>query len=243
MLSSDELTPAQKTVLIALETFADFRNGDNAYPGVGTLAAMCRVDEKTVRRALDAAWNRLGLIDRTARANPKAHKSAVWRLVSTGQQSPVEDVSTGQQSPVDTPIEPDFYRASSAFLPDNFGVSTGLQSPPTLGDLSIEGGRAQSGTEPNSHAEPRKPQPSEQSANGKQLTRCARHAHIADDADVPNCWDCKRAREDHEAADARERAAIREAIDNCVDCDQFGRLDDLTDCPRHTNFRQHAVTS
>ncbi|PND58117.1 hypothetical protein CRM90_08995 [Mycobacterium sp. ENV421] len=34
-----------------------------------------------------------------------------------------------------------------------------------------------------------------------------------------------------------DRAAVRAAIDRCPSCDQFGRLDNLEDCPRHPNFR------
>ncbi len=40
-------------------------------------------------------------------------------------------------------------------------------------------------------------------------------------------------------ADA-SRAAIRAAIDDCNDCDEYGRLRNLTDCPKHTNFRKEA---
>jgi hypothetical protein len=38
--------------------------------------------------------------------------------------------------------------------------------------------------------------------------------------------------------DGSARPERRAAIDNCPDCDQYGRLDDLTDCPRHPNFRK-----
>jgi hypothetical protein len=34
-----------------------------------------------------------------------------------------------------------------------------------------------------------------------------------------------------------DRAAVRDAIEKCASCDQFGRLDNLQDCPRHPNFR------
>lgn len=88
---------------------------------------------------------------------------------------------------------------------------------------------------------------SKQTANAKR-PRCARHAHIDNDADVPPCLDCKQARLTSEA-DADERASredaardrIRRIIDNCDHCDAFARLDDLTDCPRHPNFRQSAT--
>ena len=41
-------------------------------------------------------------------------------------------------------------------------------------------------------------------------------------------------------AEKLQRRAITQAIDNCKHCDQYGRLDDLTACPRHGNHRQRA---
>jgi hypothetical protein len=57
-----------------------------------------------------------------------------------------------------------------------------------------------------------------------------------------DCRACGRYRERREAWDdelnERARALIRKAIDACG-CDEFGRLDDATDCPKHPNFRQY----
>ncbi len=39
-----------------------------------------------------------------------------------------------------------------------------------------------------------------------------------------------------------DRATVRDAIDECAFCDQFGRLDNLQDCPRHPNFRTNNRT-
>jgi hypothetical protein len=33
-----------------------------------------------------------------------------------------------------------------------------------------------------------------------------------------------------------KREAIRKAIDDCRDCDEFGRRDDLTRCDKHPTF-------
>ena len=38
-------------------------------------------------------------------------------------------------------------------------------------------------------------------------------------------------------AEKQRRRAITLAIDGCKDCDQYGRLDDLSDCPQHDNHR------
>lgn len=58
--------------------------------------------------------------------------------------------------------------------------------------------------------------------------RCARHAHIVNDADVPPCLDCKRLRQEiqtmdkderaRQAAERERRAAEYERIQRCQDC-------------------------
>lgn len=65
-----------------------------------------------------------------------------------------------------------------------------------------------------------------------------------------NCRACGTARTRHEAwteeqrqRDEAERSRIRAAIDACSNrCDDFGRLDDFTDCPHHPNFRTGATS-
>lgn len=44
------------------------------------------------------------------------------------------------------------------------------------------------------------------------------------------------------AAAHAARVAVRTAIDACGDCDPYGRLDDLSDCGRHPNFRHPDVS-
>lgn len=85
--------------------------------------------------------------------------------------------------------------------------------------------------------------PSGTSSGTPSGTRCRRHTHIVDDAEVPPCRECAAARRDAEERVVAEHAAIRRAIDGCPVCDNVGRLDDLTDCPHHPNFRQLARTS
>lgn len=76
------LTPAQRLVLLALETYADYQDGDDAYPGVIRLAEICGLGTRVVEAALSNG-RRLCLIERTRPANPKRHHAAVYRLVST----------------------------------------------------------------------------------------------------------------------------------------------------------------
>jgi hypothetical protein len=89
-----DLTWAQKVILLALETFADYPAGTNARPGVELLADMCGCDRHTVGEALDAGVE-VGLIEQTARQVPKKKRAAVYRLlpqpVSTAATTAIED--------------------------------------------------------------------------------------------------------------------------------------------------------
>ena len=100
VLGSDSLTHAQKLVLLALQTFADYPAGTNARPGVATLAVACGLKERAVRYAL-AAGERLKLIEQTGPANPKRGHAATYRLISSGTAMPVESVSSGTSVPVE----------------------------------------------------------------------------------------------------------------------------------------------
>lgn len=93
--------------------------------------------------------------------------------------------------------------------------------------------------EGRSAAAPRSPQSASRKATYQP--RCARHIH---DENPPPCGGCGEARDAAnvaaEAADKREakrRDRIRADIDACRNCDQYGRTDDLADCPKHLNFR------
>ena len=80
VLGCPDLTPAQRVVLLALETFAVYPAGTNARPGVDALAQMCGFGRRVVLSALDAG-RRLKLIEPTARANPVRGWVAVYRLL------------------------------------------------------------------------------------------------------------------------------------------------------------------
>jgi hypothetical protein len=114
-----DLTLAERFVLLALETFADYPDGANAHPGITVLAEMCRLKERVVRYALDRSCV-LKLIDQTDRANPKAGHAATYRLLPP-------PVSTGTT----VPLETDFNRHETDFNRHETGVSTGTPVPPT----------------------------------------------------------------------------------------------------------------
>ncbi|MGD9619818.1 MAG: hypothetical protein AB7G47_04645 [Mycolicibacterium sp.] len=98
-------------------------------------------------------------------------------------------------------------------------------------DGSLDGGRA--------HA---RPAPTQIHDPGQEPPRyCPTHMPYGTHE---KCGPCGNHRTNHELwTEARQdyttatRAIIRHAIDNCRDCDQAGRLDNLQDCPKHPNFR------
>jgi len=151
-------------------------------------------------------------------------------------QSPQTDTDTQvTQSPqTDTDKTGDRYRQNGDRYRHPGDVLNGSINGPTDG-----GARANAA--PSSP-----PEISDDKTRASTRPRCERHAHILRDADVPGCVRCQKVREDAEAREAQEeqhrqaiRRAIRKAIDDCADCDVYGRLDIGGNCPKHTNFRQH----
>lgn len=130
-MPSAELSASCKTVLLALESYADYRDGTGAHPGEQNLSKAADVNVRTVRRAL-AAGLALGLIEQTSAANPKAGKAAEYSLslpggadISIGHPSPVNNFSTGHPSPVNnisrghpSPVETGHHRTNETFLED-----------------------------------------------------------------------------------------------------------------------------
>jgi hypothetical protein len=96
-MGEPDLTLAHKLVLLALETFADYPSGTNAYPGVTRLAETCRLRARAVEAALHQGRG-LGLIEQTSRANPKRGLAASYRLVSTRTDGRVDDAMSTRAS-------------------------------------------------------------------------------------------------------------------------------------------------
>lgn len=103
-------------------------------------------------------------------------------------------------------------------------------------DGSLDGGRADA-----------RPAPAQIHDPGQEPARyCPLHMPYGTHEKCPQCGTH---RTNHNLwTEARQRyttatrASIRRAIDNCRDCDQAGRRDDLSDCPKHPNFRQSHIT-
>lgn len=232
-MPSADLSASHKTVLLALEDYADYRDGTGAHPGEQNLSVAAGVDVRTVRRAL-AAGKTLGLIEQTAAANPKAGKAAEYRLTlpaaaagSTGHQGPVNSPTTGHASPVNNPtaghqrpIETGHHRAGMSFQQD-----TPVLPPKPY--TNPQGVLRNSGTSPAPRiAEAHTPRPSRFCDDHPQGTRRI-------------CPDCANARTAFEAwqadqavidvaiaqADAQHRHQLRE---NCPWCHGTGNRD-ITD--------------
>jgi hypothetical protein len=217
-----DLTAAQKLVLLALETFADYPAGTNAHPGVTLLAETCGLGMRVVEGALHSG-RELELIERTGRANPKRGRAASYRLLSTRTAVQVEDDSTRTGVRPENELQP----ARDEFQPAQDIVSTRTSVQPTNPLTPIQNTEGIA------------------SASLDDEPRCFKHQDTQRFPRPPGCLDCKQIRLASEArADQRAsledaaRDRIRRAIDNCAHCDAFGRLDDLTDCARHPNFRQ-----
>lgn len=125
-LAQEDLTAAQKLVLLKLETYADWPEGTNARPGVAALAEGCSLKPRVVESALQRG-RQLGLIEQTCRANPKRHLAAVYRLTSTRIPARSEDDSTRTE----TRLETDFNPHESPFQPARDEISTRTLMQPT----------------------------------------------------------------------------------------------------------------
>lgn len=260
VLGHSELTPAQKLVLLGLETFADYPEGTNARPGVAALAEQCRLKPRAVEGALQLG-RELKLIQQTARANPKRGHAAVYRLLSTRTTVQIEDDFNPHDGADGTGVLP----ARNEFQPARNGVSTRTSVQPTNPITPIHN------TNPP-RAQQRDPQ-----ADAERMIRARlsvelppltlkllrkQVVQLIDDGMEPDLieealtrWDQRSdagpgllphlysdaLREQHQVqaaiADLNAATGVRSAIDACPDCDAVGRLDDLTDCPKHPNFR------
>lgn len=253
VLSHTQLTAAQKTVLIALETYADYRDGTHAFPGEENLATLCGLTPRAVRLAL-ARGRELGLIERTAPANHRAGRADVYRLLPTtaivGLTPPVAEAITGTAVPVDEPITGMVVPVNSSITGTAVPVDqvitgtavqdhrnghdtfTGTAVPPTLHAPSNHHSSVvlrQVGTSPEplaplAHTSER---PSRFCDNHPIGTR-DKCGDCANAYSHQKAWDAAAAEADVALAVANdfERRRQRQIIDNCpLGCDEYGRLE------------------
>lgn len=236
-----ELSMAQKAVLIALETYADYRTGANAHPGIERLAVDCDLGVRAVRYALEKAQGHdadcppdcnahLGLIERTRVANSRVGMAAVYRLTMPGESA----------STTGTPMPPNGATTGTAMHHDRHAhdTTTGTTVPPTLQAPSkypaVESDWGTSPGRPLADTHTDRPPSKFCDAHPRGTrNRC------------PDCGNARTAyeawREDQAAQDVaiasaedRERRTRRQLIEACHaaggPCDDFGRLDDLSPC-------------
>jgi hypothetical protein len=235
------LTHAQRLILLALEGFADYPAGTNARPGVMVLAAMCGLGQRVVKSALDQGRD-LKLIEQTARANPKLGRVAVYRLLP----APISRCTSVHVETDFKVHETDFKVHETAFQGARACPNTNpYQSLNTKG-----GGLPNAGTSPEQPPPPPKPPPPK-NLNGEQPSNpppryCP--AHTPNGTNEP-CGACAQARHDYGTWKKTNteritelKATIRAAINNCEECDEYGRPFNgpSQHCPRHPNFRQLA---
>ncbi|SIK88495.1 Uncharacterised protein [Mycobacteroides abscessus subsp. abscessus] len=223
VLGAKALTLAQRIVLLALETFADYADGTNARPGIEGLMRKCGLTERAVETALKRG-RELGLIQRTA--NGFKRHAAVYRLV------PIANTPHGGAG-------------QNGDTPHGRASLTRTAVPPTTSGPHQKRGLRYGGTElddPDAYAITPASR-GRQSANGNETgTRCAKHAHIAPDAWVgESCRDCAALRKAATASEAERKRAAVQVIRDCPDCDDLGRIevdDGLKPCPRHVSWAQ-----
>lgn len=228
-MPKQDLPDAQKVVLLALETFADWRDGTNARPAVATLSTMCNCDRRTVTRAL-ARGRQLHLLELTA--NAAQHHPAVYRLVlpagleAARQDSP--DLSE-EWARGDSEVRPEMPRGDSPVHPGVTGQTPYLYRDPTeLGVLR------KSGTSPAA--------PIAAHTNRVPSRFCDRHPQGTREScgdcgnarTAFNAWQAAAAEQDLAlaAADDLERRRRRRLAESCPDCCGTGRRTD----PRNEDF-------
>lgn len=237
VLGCPELSAAQKTVLIALETFADYRDGTNAHPGDANLAEICGLTTRAVQPAIAKA-RQLGFIERTGEPNSRAGRAAVYRLTlpaTTGTAVPVDNSTTGTTVPVETvttgtAVPVDNSTTGTAVHDDRNGhdTTTGTAVPTTLQAPSKHPGVSPNpGTSPAAHVAAHTPKPSQ---------FCEKHP-IGTPKSCPDCgnarthlkaWTAAQAERDVAIAAAEDftRRRRRQLINDCPHCDQDGWRND-----------------
>lgn len=229
------LTGAQKTVLVALEMYADYRDGTNAYPGEENLAADTGLTTRAVREAMKRARD-IGLIVRTALENPKAGKAAVYRLsmpATTGMTVPVDNSTTGPTVPVETATT----GTATHHHRNSHVATTGTVVPPTLPSpsnhhlLVSDWGTSPEQLLADTHTD--RP-PSRFCDLHPQGTRqpCGQCANART---AFSAWQADRAATDVAiaAAEDRDRRDRRQRIAACGECDLQGRVDVYDDRGNH----------
>lgn len=248
VLRCPELTAAHKTVLWALETYADYRDGRNARPGEANLTKDTGLKPRAIRYAIQRAQGHndkcapdcdfhLGLIEQTHPANSRAGRAAVYRLTipaeiggTTGTPMPVNNSTTGTTMPVNEPTTgtPTHHDRHAHDTTTGTSVPPTFQAPSLLKHPLLE---SDWGTSPERAAAAH--------TNSPPSRFCDDHPQ----GTRKRCPDCGNARTAFEAwqaastvndvaiaqAQDSDRRTRRQLIEACPDCDDFGRIPENPD--------------
>ncbi|WP_100474421.1 hypothetical protein [Mycobacteroides abscessus] len=231
LVVADPRIPAgEKIVLVRQVVKAVVNGGDTFRVRQQLVAASTATNERTVQRAYKRAIE-LGYLELVVeRLRGSKGKSDTYRLLVPADSAvgKVPDKKSGT-SAKSTRLLVEEYPTNSPKVPDTANAPTSENGAPISSLEKFLGEGAASPLPPP--------------LIGPYGPRCRKHLYVEI---PPDCRPCGLERERKEAIDKAEaerveveRRAIRAAIDSCPNkCDDAGRLDDLTDCPLHPNFRQ-----
>lgn len=234
MLRATDFSAADKLALCFCAVYSTYGTDDTFSVRQSTIAANTGLSERSVRHAFKLA-RELGWLELvTERQRGSRGKSDQYRLVMPDTASPTCPVEVPAEyagTPIGLPAgnTPEYRQNMSKVPEETEAPTSGNDAPLGYVFRFLEEGAATPPPAPN--------------LDHLGQPRCRKHFGVEN---PPDCPPCGLERERKEALDrfkadrvAAERRAIRAAIDSCPNkCDDAGRLDDLTDCPLHPNFRQ-----
>ncbi|TEA06272.1 hypothetical protein [Mycobacteroides salmoniphilum] len=237
LVVADSRIPAgEKIVLVRQVVKAVLNGGDTFRVRQQLVAASTATNERTVQRAYKRAIE-LGYLELVAeRLRGSEGKSDTYRLLMPADSAvgEVPDKKSGT-SAKSTRLLVEEYPTNSPKVPDTANAPTSENGTP-ISSLEKFLGEGAASPPPAPLLDP------------LGQPRCRKHFGVEN---PPDCPPCGLERERKEALDRftaerieAEHRAIRAAIDSCPNkCDQAGRLDDLTDCSLHPNFRQNRAVA
>ncbi|MDM1889032.1 hypothetical protein PP292_24445 [Mycobacteroides abscessus] len=210
VLGCTDLSAAQRNVLLALETFADYLDGSNAHPGETNLAEICGLTTRAVRTALSRGCE-LGLIKKTANENPRASRAAVYRLVLSG-------ATTGTAVPVNNSITGTAVPVYNSHHRNGHDTITGTAVPPTKSCTNNSRVLRNSGTSPAPRiTEDTHPEPPSRFCDEHPMGTRGNCGNCANARTAFNAWQAHQAVRDVEIAQADTRRRHEQRV-NCPWC-------------------------
>jgi hypothetical protein len=228
VMADARMTEGERFVLVCIAV-RYVLNGDDVFRvKQTTIAERCAISDRTVRAALTHAKELAYLVvSQQRQRGPGHHRADEHRLTLPEIQADMAGYSASEL--------PEDSSGNTTGLPERNDRITGskcTELPEAATSVTCEN------VTPNGFID------GSGDGSGPASPFCPDHQPHGT---TENCPACGRARVAFQAdelarkeAEKTARAAIRAAIDNCNDCDAYGRLDDQSDCPKHPNHRQAA---